>query len=388
MAIASATIEALKPKIFAMFAQESRPTFAAIRAADTDYSTEAARQGSVITTPIDEQGDPDDVVDVVTGMVPPSTSAPDYNYHNLTLDKFKEVRFVLEHQEVHEVIDGIVPSAIRRVANSFARFMNREVCRLYRQIPYFVRTDTTSMKRLFDDDDLADIKLIDAQAAAQEMPMQGRKLILDAAAYSAARSNGKLRDYDKVGAPPGMDEAGYFASRGYQFHLDQQIEKHTSGDLASEADFLAHTAQAKGSRSITIDAIAHGAKDGDILRVHGTSAVVGTIKGDVANSSTSLPLYHGSLVDVANDARLNLVAQAAAPNNILCTPGGLKIAVRTITSPIGDPHEMVEQDPLTGLPFVMNVWQGHKQVVWSFSILYGMAVVQPHRCMRILENTA
>ena len=387
MAIASATIEALKPKIFAMFAQESRPTFAAIRAADTDYSTEAARKGSVITTPIDEQGDPDDVVDVVTGMVPPSTSAPDYNYHNLTLDKFKEVRFVLEHQEVHEVIDGIVPSAIRRVANSFARFMNREVCRLYRQIPYYIQTKAAG--KLFDGDDLDDIKLIDAQAATQEMPIAGRKLILDAAAYSSARSNGKLRDYDKVGSPPGMDEMGYFASRGYQFYLDQQIEKHSNGDLASENDFLAHTAQAAGSRSITIDAVAHGAKDGDILRLHGTSGaagLVGAIKGDVSNSSTSLPLYHPSLVDVANDARLQLVAQSSIPNNLLCTPGGLKVAVRTITSPIGDPHEMVEQDPLTGLPFVMNVWQGHKQVVWSFSILYGMAVVQPWRCMRILDR--
>ena len=39
---------------------------------------------------------------------------------------------------------------------------------------------------------------------------------------------------------------------------------------------------------------------------------------------------------------------------------------------------------MTGMPVVMSVWQGDDMVLWTFKILFGLAVVQPHRCMRVV----
>ena len=378
MAIAAATIDALTPKIFAMFAQASRPTLAAVRGIDTDYSTAAAMKGSVITTPIDEDGDPDEMVDVVAGMTPPDSDSPDYKYHNLKLDHFKHVQFELEHAEIHQILDGIIPSTIRSKANSFGRYMNRAVCQLYSQIPHYVASATP-----FDGDDLADIQLMDVQAATQEMPTGTRKLLLAPSSYSAARSNSRLMDYDKVGVPPGMGSADFFASRGYEFYQDQQIVKHAVGTKTGTT-FLADGAVAKGDLTLTIDAIAGTIRDGDILIKNGTTDVVGAVKGDVSAQGTAVALYHGAVNSVADNGRLAIVP--AGRQNILCTPGALKIAVRTIQSPIPNPNEHVEVDPMTGLPVVMSVWQGFKQVHWSFSILFGLDVVQPFRALRLIST--
>ena len=381
MAIEAATIEALRPKIFAMFAKSSRPTFAAVRALDTDYSTDAVRKGAVITTPVDEDGDPDELIDVKPGMVPPDADSPEVKWHNMKLDKFKHVHFELTHEEVYQVLDGIIPSAVRQKANSFGRAINREVCRLFKQIPYYV----TSGKP-FDGDDLADIQLLDQAAADQEMPMEMRKLILASSSYSAARSNARLRDYDKVGVPPGMNDHAFFASRGYQFFLDQQVEKHTAGTRTG-GTFLLDGKITKGDTAVTLDAIAGTIKEGDILRVHGESgaeSVIGTVAADVAALGTALTLTHDAVRDVADDTRIEIVG--GGRQNILCAPGSLKIAVRTVLSPIPNPNEHVEVDPITGLPVVMSVWQGFKQVHWSFSILFGLAVIQPWRALRLIST--
>ena len=378
MAIPSTTVDALTPKIFVAFAEASQPTYAAIQALDKDYSMEAVRKGSVIDTPVDDVGDPNDVEDVVPGLTP-SSGAPsaDYNYHSMKLDKYKRVRFTLTHREVYELTEGIVPSAIRTKAQSLGRYLNQEVCRLYRQIPYYVKSSG-----LFGSDNLATVAAIDKQAAIQEMPMGDRRLILAPGPFSTARTNARLMDADKTGIPPGMNDHAYFASRGYRFFLDQQVQTHTTGDIADENDFKLNGAVSVGDRSITIDAIAHTLKDGDLIITATGGTAIGCVKGDHAAQTTNVPLYHPAINAVADDTLLNILA--ATDQNILTTPGGLKIAVRTIQSPVPNPNEHIEVDPVTGMPVVMSVWQGDDMVLWTFKILFGLAVVQPHRCMRVV----
>ena len=331
MAIPSTTVDALTPKIFVAFAEASQPTYAAIQALDKDYSMDAVRKGSVIDTPIDDAGDPNDVEDVVAGLTP-SSGAPsaDYNYHAMKLDNYKRVRFSLTHREVYELTEGIVPSAIRTKAQSLARYLNREVCRLYRQIPYYVKGGGA----LFASDSLSHIASIDKQAALQEMPMNDRRLILAPGPFSAARTNARLMDADKTGIPPGMNDHAYFQSRGYRFFLDQQVQTHTTGDIADETDFKLNGAVAVGDRSITIDAIAHTLKDGDLIVTSTGGTAIGCVKGDHAAQTTNVPLYHPAINAVADDTLLNILA--ATDQNILTTPGGLKIAVPHY--PVADPE--------------------------------------------------
>ena len=380
MAIKQATVDALTPKIFVAFAEASRSTYAALAALDQDYSTAAVRRGSVIDSPIDMAGDPDEVEDVTTGLTPQGNpSSPDYGYHQMKLDKYKRVRFKLTHREAHELLEGIMPSAVRTKADSLGRFLNREVCRLYKQIPYHVKSATP-----FDGDDLADVVLIDEQAATQEMPMEQRRLILAQAAYARARSNARLKDADKTGMPPGMNDHAYFQSRGYSFFLDQQCEKHTKGTKTGNT-FQVNGAVAVGDKNITIDAITGTIADGDILLRASDDAVIGAVKGAVAAQDTAVELYHGALVAVADDADIE-IADTTGRQNLLTTPGGLKIAVRTIQSPVANPNEHIERDPVTGMPVVMSVWQGDDEVLWTFKILFGLDIVQPWRTMRIVST--
>ena len=373
-----ALIDQLKPKIFAMFAKALRPTIAGVRFASTDLSTEAKMEGETITVPVDRDPDPDRVIKFVEGITPVAANEPKPGYFDIKLDQYYERPFQIGAKEIAQVVKGVVPSEIRTAALDMGMHINRAVLRLYRQIPDHIVSATP-----FDGNDLVDLKDINVKAAGQWIPPVGRTMLLSPNTFGEALSNSRLHDADKSGLPPGMGLEG-FMTRGYNWVQDQQVVKHIVGTKTGST-FKANGAHAKGVRTINIDAIAGTLADGDILRVHAGGAVVGAVKGDHAAQSTAIPLYHDSLVAVADDVRLNVLAGGVC--NLVFAPSALKIAVRVVVNPLeAGSNTIVETDPITGLPIVMHVWHGHNVTRWGFSILYGVGVPQPQRAIRLISD--
>ena len=373
-----ALVDQLKPTIFAMFAKALRPTIAGIRFASTDMSDEAKMEGETITVPVDRDPDPDRVIDFAEGITPAAANTPAPGYFDIKLNQYKERAFQLGAKEIKQVVKGVIPSEIRTAALDLGMHINRAVLRLYRQIPYAVSSATP-----FDGNDLADLKAINVAAAKQWMPPVGRVMLLSPNTFGEGLANARLHDADKSGLPPGMGLEG-FVTRGYSWVQDQQVPIHTVGTKTG-ASFLTNGAVAKGARTITIDAVGGTLKDGDILRRHSDSVVVGTVKVDLAANATGITLYHGSLVALADNVRLNVLA--GGRSNLIFAPSALKIAVRVVRNPLeAGSNTVVEIDPVTGLPIVMHIWQGHNVTRWGFSILYGLGVPQPQRALRLIST--
>lgn len=373
-----ALVDQLKPRIFAMFAKALRPTIAGIRFASTDMSEEAKMEGETITVPVDRDPDPARVTDFVEAITPGAASTPAPKYFDITLDQYKERAFQLGAKEIAQVVKGVIPSEVRTAALDLGMFLNRSVLNLYRQVPYYVASATP-----FDGDDLADLKAVNVAAAKQWMPSVGRAMLLSPNTFGESLANARLHDADKSGLPPGMGLEG-FVTRGYSWVGDQQVPIHTKGTKAG-ATFQTAGAVEEGARSIAIDAIVGTVNDGDILTRDSDDAIIGAVKGDVAAQGVKIDLYHGSLIAVADNADLKIVA--GGRSNLVFAPSALKIAVRVVRNPLeAGSNTIVEIDPVTGLPIVMHVWQGHNVTRWGFSILYGLGVPQPRRALRLIST--
>ena len=374
-----ALVDQLKPKIFAMFAKALRPTIAGIRFVSTDLSEEAKMEGETITVPVDRDPDPDRVTDFTEGITPAAANTPAPGYFDIKLDQYKERAFQLGAKEIMQVTKGVIPSEIRTAALDLGMYLNRAVLQLYRQIPYNLASAAP-----FDGNDLVDLKDINVECAKQWMPAVGRTMLLSPNTFGEALANSRLHDSDKSGLPPGMGLEG-FITRGYNWVQDQQVVKHVVGTKTG-ATFLTAAVHAKGVRTITIDSIAGTLKDGDILRTHSGGDTVGTVKGDHAALGTTISLYHGSLVALADNLRLNVKVGGVC--NLVFAPSALKVAVRVVRNPLeSGSNTVVETDPVTGLPIVMHVWQGHNITRWGFSILYGTGVPQPKRALRLVSTS-
>ena len=379
----------LKPRIYAMFVKALQGVISMPRLVMSHMSEETQQRGDVITVPIDEEPSLSLVGDFAEGITPSAGTSPVPTNAKITLDQYKEVEFQLGAKEIREVIDGIIPSAIRTRATSLAWYLNDFCFKMAQQSPNVIVSQTP-----FDGNNLDDLQAITKKALELRWGTAERCLVLSPDTFAQASVNNRLSDADKTGLPVGENTLTLGRQRGYVWIGDEMTRRQGTGTRKTGANFKLDGAIAVGDDHITIDALTGVLLDGDLITTttaYAQDKLIGIVKGDYDATATRVDLYGPVRVAHADEARVYIPANTGGThmNNIAFRKDAIMLAVRTLTDALehrGSNPPITQTDPLTGLPLTMRVWEGHGVTRWSFSMLFGGLLVNQDRLIRIIST--
>lgn len=352
------------------------------------YEAMAGQKGSSIDVPI-----PSAIAAtaVSPGATPPANTDSAPTSVGITLDQWFEAPFYLTDRELMEVDAGIIPMQASEAIKSLANNVDQFILSMFKgdrnpaergifniagaaaTTPF--STDTSAFKSAR--------KLLNKELT----PMQDRFVVLDPDAEANVFDLARFAEVDKAGVD-GTVQSGRLGSRyGAEWWLDQNVRTHTSTPLTAGAATI-NGAHSLGAVSVSIAKATNTSPlvRGDILTFAGdTNTYVVLADVTLAVGNTAVSIYPGLRVAQAGGAAVTLTATHVV--NILAHRDAIAFATRPLIS-VNDPAlgGVVQSavDPVSGLTLRLEVTRQHKQIRYSYDILYGGELVRPEYAVRIM----
>jgi hypothetical protein len=375
-----------------------------------DYSGAAGMLGDTVTM---QKGVALAVGDVTPAMIAPSPSDIAPGYVTISINNWKKANFGLTQKEYTEIIAGNtipfqVQEAIRSVVNQVSASMWAGYTKIS-NISGYAATGCVASNALTYIADSA-YKLDRALC-----PRGNRRLFLSLRDANDLRTNTAYGQYYYVGEG-GQDNIvrnGAFKSF-YEYKTVEQdwaVPVHTVGTLGGGTVALAAGAAA-GAESVSVTVTGGSGlalKAGDVIHIPGTGATAEsgynrthyslTADASIAAAATgTLYLNRGlSSAKVATNAvTLALTDSSHAIdtgiNNIGGDPTGIGVVMRFPAPDMMGNRTAYESvpliDPETGAVLCLTYLGGYHMSSWEVSALYGTAVVDERKLVRIVSYTA
>lgn len=373
----------IMPKILARGLMVLREQAVMPRLVNSDYSTEAAEKGDTIDVPISTSVA---VTDVTPANVPPADVDTTPTKVQILLNKWKEANFHLTDKEMTEIDRSahFLPlqtgEAVRALANQVNADIHAEYLGVY---GYTGTAGTTPFATTADAINAR--KLLHQQRAFRD----NRRGVLDFDAEASALALAAFADAEKTGENGVKIEGEIGRKYGIQWVSDDNVATHTAG-TGFTGTVTVTGANAIGAKTINLTTAAASAVAllvGDIITIAGdTQTYVITADATIGASTTGNILIEPGLA-VATAGTEVPTAIATHVVNLAFHRDAFAFATRPLQQSTSDMSlgnmMMSMQDPQTGIVLRLEVSRQHKQVKWSFDMLYGTKLVRPQLATRI-----
>lgn len=332
--------------------------------------------GSTVDVPMSSAVTVSDVTPGYAPTAPTNDMAP--SFIQVTVDQWKEASFGLSDKEILEIGNSAdylprqVEQAIKSLANNVDTFIYTA---LKKGVPYSAGTAGTTP---FDTDVRA---YTDARKVLNRnlAPMDGRNVVIDVDAEANAINLRAFQDASWRGNGQVMATGQLGPALGANWFSTQNIPTHT---FSSATGYQSAAAALAGAGSVAIDTGTGTYAAGDVIKFAADSEPYAVIS-HAAGILSVAPNFRVNIPD--NNAITNqFTGGGSAVLNWLIHPDVFAFASRPLQTPEGFGVQFKNVvDPVTGLAFRLEVERQHKQIKWSFDILFGGRVVIPEFGVRI-----
>lgn len=389
---------AIGGKIVAVGLMALRSQAAMLRAVSIDYQDEAKKEGDTIDVPIPMDFGAADVVS--PGPTPITPAAVTLITKPITLNKWIHKAFSMTDKEEAEVVKRAnwMPMQAGAAIESLVTAINADLFALYFKVFRAVGVAGTTPFPIGSANFPTPIaEPADAGALLNDAkaPNSMRRMMLDTKAYAAAQKHPDLSQFERTGDQLVKVEGYVGRKYGYDWFYDQQVPKHTAGTITTGLIAKASTVVAVGAKSlVATTAASTGAaalKKGDLFAIAGQTNPYFTLTADAtqAAAASDVTLAFEPGLDVAlagseaitrpaigNTHRVNLAFHRSAFAFVTRPLAGSAFAGGNLIIPATDPE--------TGVTLTLEISRQNKQVVWDFSILYGVGDIRNDLAVRLV----
>lgn len=373
-------LSVLAPKLLAQGLMALRENAVMPRLVNRDYESEAAQKGTTVTIPI-----PSAIADrnVAPAVVPPASVDSTPTQALIPLDQWREAPFHLTDKEQKESLANVIPMQASEAIKSLVNTANNFIMQKYKGVfgtfgvagttPFATNTSEATGGR----------KVLNNQLA----PLDNRRFVMDPDAESNALDLRAFQDMSFSGSAQAIVEGKINRKLGFDWFMDQQVPTHTSGTFTGPIDVNGAHAVGVATVSVTTGVgEAVDALEGDIITFAGdTQTYVITADVTIGASTTGnipiAPVLQIALVGA------EVVAAPIATHvvNLAFHRDAFAFASRPLqdTQGLGNIIESAT-DPVSGLSLRLEISRQHKQLQFSYDMLYGAALVRRELAARVL----
>jgi len=299
------------------------------------------------------------------------------------LDQWREAPFHLTDKEQKESLDNVIPMQASEAIKSLVNTANAFIMAKYKGVygtagvagttPFATSTTEATDAR----------KVLNNQLA----PLDSRRCVIDPDAEAQALNLRAFQDMSFSGSAQGIVEGKINRKLGFDWFMDQQVPTHTSGTFTGTIDV--NGAHAVGVAIVSVAtgaAEAVDALEGDIITFAGdTQNYVVTADVTIGASTTgNIPIAPVLQIALAG---AEVVAAPIATHvvNLAFHRDAFAFASRPLADSQGLGN-IIESatDPVSGLSLRLEISRQHKQVQFSYDMLYGAALVRRELAVRLL----
>lgn len=379
----------ITPKILAKAVGVLRQKAVMPRLVNTNYSEEAKQKGSTIDIPVSNAST---VRDVTPGATFNTSNVTDIapTLVQLQLNKWKEVAMVLTEKEQAEMMNGYMPErAIESAISALAENVNSDLLAEYVNFYGYAGAAGSTPFGSSLTEATAVRKVLNNQKAGPD----NRRLVLDPDAEANALNRTQFTDASAAADAGVIREAIIGRKLGFDWYMDQQVPTHTFGTLTNGSGHLAkinNASVAVGDVSVPMDetSLSGTVKVGDLFAVAGDSQTyVVTSNATASGNAITVTFAPAAKVAWADNAVVTFVGTAGgtAVQNLAFHRDAIALASRPLMVPEG--MGVISDyfvDPVTGLAIRFTAEMLHKQMAYSFDILYGIKTVRKELGARLL----
>lgn len=312
----------------------------------------------------------------------------------VTLDKWREVKFKLTDKELSQTGNRVIEEHIMPSAYALADDIDQKLALLYKDVPFFhdvaggasttaVAADITATRKILFDNQ---VPLADESRVHFMMDSGMEKALLDVAAFTQHQGS----------AAAGVETQmrGHLGTRyGMNFFANQNVQTHTKGTINDTALLINNASgYAVGTTTINLDAADAGVTGtlvaGDVLTIGSYKYAVTATNTASGNAFTGVTITPGLKAAVADNA----VVTARADDHVASLAfhrdafalvmarlpdhanfGGLGAQIASV------------QDPVTGLAVRARVYYvgNSSEVHVALDALYGVKTLNPYLAVRV-----
>ncbi len=372
-------LSVLVPKLLAQGLMALRENAVMPRLVNRDYETEAAQKGDTVTIPI-----PSAIADrnVAPAVVPPASVDSTPTQALIPLDQWREAPFHLTDKEQKESLDNFIPMQASEAIKSLVNTANAFILAKYKGVYGFEGVAGTTPFATNTTEATNARKRLNVQLA----PLDARRFVIDPDAEANALNLRAFQDMSFSGSAQGVVEGQINRKLGFDWFMDQQVPTHTKGVATGTP--LTNGTQALGLALVVTDGWTNDTAgilvEGDIITFAGHTQTY-VVTADVASGSTtgpaSVPIAPGLQVAVGDGVAITVKATHVV--NLAFHRDAFAFASRPLqdTEGLGNIIESAT-DPVSGLSLRLEVSRQHKQLQFSYDMLYGAALVRRELAVR------
>lgn len=373
-------------KLFAGAILAFREGAQTVRHVRTDLSNVVAQKGDTISF---TKGDARTVSDVSPSNV--ATSGEDTVPTNvtLTLNKWRKVSFYLTDKEMAEIADGsgTMPVQASEVMKALGNDVDTTLLAEYKSVYEYSGTAGTTPFA----SDTSLVSEAKRKLATNLAPVGGRKFFIEEFAQENIEQLAAFRDVSQSNDPSIIREGMMGRKFGFDWFVNQNMPTHTHGTLSGttgDNDALINNASVQiGDTSIDLDdtSLTGTIVEGDIFTVAGDDQTY-TCKATVTaatNAITGMTFTPAAKVAWADDAVLTIKTDHVV--NLAFQENAFALAVRPLGTPAVTSGNQIltAVDPVTGIPFRLEVSRQNKQTLFEYDILFGVKAINPEHAVRV-----
>ena len=340
------------------------------RVVNRDYDSLAQQKGSTVDVPIPSAIP---VQDVVPGATAPATTAVTPTSVPIELSQWKEASFTLTDKDLKQIMSGTIPMQASEAVSSLADEVDSYILGLYKGVYGYVGTAGTTP--------FSNAKTTEATQASkvlniQKAPMSNRRFIIDAETEASAMELRAFQDVSFNGETYGIEEGEIRQKLGFDWLMDQNIKTHTT---ISKGSWLVNGTPAVGDTSVDIDGGTTAPDEGDIFTIAGDDQTY-SVK---SHSSGTLTFAPGLKEAPADNSAFTFKADHVV--NLALHRDAIAFATRPledVAMGFGS-RIMSAMDPISGLTLRLEINRQHKQIRYSYDILFGASLVRPELAARV-----
>jgi len=302
----------------------------------------------------------------------------------VVMDKLLDVSFEVTSEQLSFSIQKFSEQLIAPAMESFAQKVDQYLTSLYVDIPYYYGTAGTTPSKI------EDITGVRQKLNDNMVPFLNRRCVIDSSADNKLSQLSTFHEAEKVGDNgTALREGSLGRKFGLDFHIDQNIRKHTKGTLAADAPGITiKGAVAAGATTAVFDGanIAGTLKKGDIFTVADTSgSYVVTEDAAVAAGEITVKFYPAAPVGgFANDKVVTIIGSHTA--NLAFHKNAFALVTRPLALPMGLSSEqkaIVNYNGF-GLRVIYDYNSQYKKDVISIDMICGVKTLTRELAARLL----
>jgi hypothetical protein len=377
-------LDAVIPRILAQGLKTLRENSIMAMLVNRDFDSEARKKGSSVDIPVPaKMGVAKNVTPSASYDQPVDT---ELTFVPITLNQWKYQDFYMTDKDLAEVMNGTLNLRVQEAARSLANAVDTSLLDLYTGIYNVAGTaGETPFQREPVSTEPSNYHGLYAASEARKLlnrsntPVNQRRIVLDVEAEANATVLAQFTSASDSGSAETIREANIGRKLGFDWNLDQNIPTHTTGATTTDGISTGDDYET-GDIIITVDDATAAPNVGDVFTIdgHKTSYVI-----KAGSTQTTWNIEPPLEADVAEGTDITVIASHTV--NLAFHRDAFAVAVRPLldVDPGGNRIESFVDD-VSGLTLRLEIARRNKETIWTFDILYGVALVRPECAVRIL----